>query len=103
MLKISNTLRYRNNVKNNTVRSEDASSGKSIRYEKVALNAKLLAWGIFLIFFIENGTIGLLPKQAYFVYRNVRISDLLLYFLAVYSLFNTKEFAELYKSRNLII
>lgn len=31
----------------------------------LTLNAKLLAWGIFLIFFIENGTLGLIPKQFY--------------------------------------
>jgi hypothetical protein len=66
-------------------------------------NAKLLAWGIFLIFFIENGTLGLIPKQYYFVYRNVRISDLLLYGLTLYSLYNNKEFYKLFKSKALII
>lgn len=66
-------------------------------------NAKLLAWGIFLIFFIENGTLGLVPKQFYFVYRNMRVSDFLLYGLTLYSLFNVKEFSQLYHSRVIII
>lgn len=65
--------------------------------------AKLMAWGIFLIFFIENGTLGLLPKNYYFVYRNMRISDILIYGLTLYSVLNTKEFIELYKSKAIII
>lgn len=69
----------------------------------LTLNAKLLAWGIFLIFFIENGTLGLIPKNFYFVYRNMRISDFLLYGLTLYSLYNLKEFKTLYKSRALIL
>lgn len=69
----------------------------------LALNAKLLAWGIFLIFFVENGTLGLIPKQFYFVYRNMRISDFLLYALSVYALFNVKEYRKLYSSRAMII
>jgi hypothetical protein len=71
--------------------------------EYVTQKAKLLAWGIFLIFFIDNGTLGLLPKSAYFLYRNVRISDLLLYGITVYSLFCVKEYFELYTSRMLIL
>lgn len=69
----------------------------------VTLNAKLLAWGIFLFFFIENGTLGLIPKQFYFVYRNMRISDFLLYGLTVYSIYNSKEFYKYFNSRVLII
>ncbi len=69
----------------------------------LTLNAKLLAWGIFLIFFIENGTLGLIPKQFYFVYRNMRVSDFLLYGLTVYSLYNVKEFRYLYSSRAMLI
>lgn len=67
------------------------------------MKAKLLAWGIFLIFFIENGTLGLLPKNYYFVYRNMRVSDFLIYGLTIYSLFNIKEYAELYRSRTMIL
>jgi len=69
----------------------------------LTLNAKLLAWGIFLIFFIENGTLGLIPKQFYFVYRNMRVSDFLLYALTAYSLFNVKEFSKYYHSRALLL
>ncbi|HMQ78292.1 MAG TPA: hypothetical protein PKD94_01895 [Ignavibacteria bacterium] len=69
----------------------------------LTLNAKLLAWGIFLIFFIENGTLGLIPKQFYFVYRNMRVSDFLLYGLTAYALFNVKEFPRLYHSRAMLI
>lgn len=65
--------------------------------------AKLMAWGIFLIFFIENGTLGLLPKSYYFVYRNMRISDILIYGMTLYSLLNAKEFIELYKSKAIFI
>jgi len=103
MLKISNTLRYRHNGYNTSGPENDSHSGNSIKSDRIALNAKILAWGIFLIFFIENGTLGLFPRQAYFVYRNIRISDLLLYFITLYSLFNTKDFAELYRSRAIII
>lgn len=67
------------------------------------LNAKFLAWAIFLLFFIENGTMGLLPKQFYFVYRNMRISDFLLYGLTVYSFFKVNEYRELYRSVSLLI
>jgi hypothetical protein len=67
------------------------------------LNAKMLAWAIFLYFFIENGTLGLIPKSYYFVYRNVRVSDLIMYGMVIYSLFNLKEFIELYKSPSAIL
>lgn len=69
----------------------------------LTINAKLLAWGIFLIFFIENGTLGLIPKQFYFVYRNMRISDFLLYALTIYSLYEVKEYRNLFSSRALLI
>jgi hypothetical protein len=66
-------------------------------------NAKLLAWAIFLMFFIENGTLGILPKSAYFVYRNMRISDFIMYGLIVYSFFRAKEYYELFNSKSLNI
>lgn len=69
----------------------------------LTLNAKLLAWGIFLVFFIENGTLGLIPKQFYFVYRNVRISDILLYALTAYALYDAKEYSKLLNSRAMIL
>ena len=66
-------------------------------------NAKILAWGLFLFFFIENGTLGLVPRQFYFVYRNMRISDFLLYGLTLYSFYNIKEFLPLYKSKAFLL
>lgn len=69
----------------------------------VSKKVKIIAWGIFLFFFIESGTLGILPKQFYFVYRNMRISDFLLYALTLYSFFNIKEFPELFRSRAVII
>lgn len=66
-------------------------------------NAKLLAWAIFLMFFIENGTLGIFPERSYFVYRNVRISDLIMYCLIVYSLFCVNEYISLFNSKSLII
>ena len=66
-------------------------------------NAKLLAWGFFLIYFIENGTLGLFPTSVYFVYRNIRISDFFIYGLTIYSLWNQREFLELYRSKSTTI
>lgn len=68
----------------------------------ITVNAKLLAWCIFLIIFIENGTLGLIPKQFYYIYRNMRISDFLIYGLILYSLFNVREFEKLFKSKLMI-
>jgi hypothetical protein len=69
----------------------------------VSPQAKILAWFIFLYFFIESGTLGLLPKQVYYVYRNVRFSDLIMYGLIIYSFFRAKEFYEYYGSKLTII
>jgi len=65
--------------------------------------ARLLAIGIFLYYFIENGTLGLLPSKLYFVYRNMRISDILLYGLTIYSLARYKEYKDLFKSKPFLI
>lgn len=100
VVRLANNFRVTARNKNN-----NKPSFGDILVEKnyLTLNTKLLAWGIFLIFFIENGTLGLIPKQFYFVYRNMRVSDFLLYGLTVYSLFNVKEFPNLYHSRALLI
>ncbi|MCI0448153.1 MAG: hypothetical protein L0Y79_00005, partial [Chlorobi bacterium] len=66
------------------------------------LKTRLLAWGFFFYAFIEHGTLGLVPRSYYFVYRNMRISDFIMYFLIVYSFFNLKEYAELYYSKVLL-
>lgn len=100
VVKIANNFRVTNGRKN-----PDSKSFGDILEERnyLTLNAKLLAWGIFLIFFVENGTLGLIPKQFYFVYRNMRISDFLLYSLTAYALFNVKEYSYLYHSRAILL
>lgn len=100
VVKIANNFRIRQNGRP----SGKPSYAEVLENRKILpANAKVLAWGIFLIFFIENGTLGLLPKNFYFVYRNMRISDFLIYGLTIYSLFNIKEFAELYKSSAMML
>lgn len=69
----------------------------------ISQEAKLLAITIFLIFFIDEGTLGLLPRQMYFLYRNVRVSDVLMYGLIIYSFFQAKEYYKLFTSRSLLI
>ena len=71
--------------------------------KSLSRNAKLLAWAIFLMFFIEGGTLGILPKNFYFVYRNMRISDFILYGLIIYSFFKVKEYEKLFNSRSLFV
>ena len=65
--------------------------------------AKMLAWAIFLFYFIENGTVGLIPSSFYFIYRNIRISDFILYGLIIYSFFSAAEYTELFRSKSTII
>jgi hypothetical protein len=101
---ITNTFKQRNKTNNRVLAPSHGSlfppqMGATFLPQKT----KLLAWAIFLVFFIENGTLGLLPRQLYFIYRNVRVSDFLIYGLTIYSLYNVKEFSEYYKSPLLII
>lgn len=67
------------------------------------LRARILAISIFLFYFIEQGTLGLIPQKYYMVFRNVRLSDLILYALVIYSLINYKEYRDLFKSRSFLI
>lgn len=85
--------------KNSTLYSENFLK------EELFVNTKvrLLAIGIFLYYFIENGTLGLVPSKLYFVYRNIRISDLILYGLTLYSLSRYKEYRDLFKSKPFLI
>jgi hypothetical protein len=69
----------------------------------LSLRAKLLAIGIFLFFFIENGTLGFLPENFYYVFRSVRYSDLILYGLVFYSFMQIKEYSYLVKSKSFLI
>lgn len=68
-----------------------------------SLRARVLALVLFLYYFVENGTLGLLPEKYYFLYRNVRISDLILYVLIVYSLACVSEYKDLFKSKPMLI
>ncbi len=79
------------------------NEGEFVRNLKLDLRAKLLAFALFLYFFIENGTLGLIPEKYYFVYRNVRVSDLILYALIGYSFFMYKEYKELFRSKSLLV
>ncbi len=69
----------------------------------LSLKARILALGIFLFYFIENGTMGIIPQKYYTVYRSMRLSDLLLYALIIYSFFKYKEYKNLFNSKLLII
>jgi len=69
----------------------------------LSLKARVLAFGIFLYYFIENGTMGLVPQKYYLVYRSIRISELLLYSMVIYSLFYWKEYRTLFKSKPFMI
>ncbi len=78
---------------------------KDVLEEKQILDnkTKFIAWCIFLFFFIETGTLGLIPRNYYFVYRNMRLSDFIMYFLIIYSFFNIKDFIELYRSKAVLV
>jgi len=97
-------VRLANNFRVTRGKNEKPSYAQALQQSTyLPQSAKLLAWSLFLFFFIENGTIGLVPKQFYFVYRNMRISDFLLYGLTLYALFNVKEYSVLFRSRAFII
>ena len=83
----------------------DLGYGEKVIQDNVyySLKAKFLAFGIFLYFFFENGTLGLLPEKFYMVYRSVRISDIILYVMVIYSIFRIKEYKDLFKSKSLIV
>ncbi len=94
-------------IGNSAVRSDRSSMLYSENFFKetlvVNLKARILAICIFLYYFIENGTMGLVPVKFYLVYRSVRISDLLLYGMVIYSFFHYKEYKELFKSRSFMV
>ena len=85
--------------KSNLLFSESFLRGELI----TNLRARLLAVFLFLYFFIENGTLGLLPAKFYMIYRNVRISDLLLYGMIAYSLYCHREYSVLIKSKAFLL
>jgi hypothetical protein len=69
----------------------------------VNLRARVLAICIFLYYFIENGTLGLIPQKYYMVYRSIRISDMLLYGMIVYSFMCYREYKDLIKSKSFLV
>lgn len=73
--------------------------------EELVLNlrARVLAICLFLYYFVENGTMGLVPAKFYLVYRSVRISDLLLYGMVIYSFIQYREYKDLFKSKPFLI
>jgi hypothetical protein len=68
-----------------------------------SLRARALAFAIFLYFFIQNGTLGLVPERWYIVYRSLRISDFIMFGLIAYSLMCAREYRDLFKSKSFII
>lgn len=92
---------YQNNLGKDlkTIFSESALSGK------IAFNMRgaILAFGFFLYFFVQNGTMGLFPEKWYTYYRSIRLSDLILYVLIIYSFIRIKEYSDLFKSKILLL
>ncbi|MBZ0201814.1 MAG: hypothetical protein K8I03_02225 [Ignavibacteria bacterium] len=89
------------------IRAEKGStlySENFLREELISsYRARILAIAIFLFYFIENGTLGLIPERFYMVYRNVRLSDLILYSTVLYSLIRYNEYRELVNSKPFLI
>lgn len=69
----------------------------------LSLRARALALAIFFYHFFENGTLGILPEKMYYVYRGIRISDIIQYGLIVYSLLCISEYRDYVKSKSFII
>jgi hypothetical protein len=102
---ITNQYGFRkSSAKTGTAKRENLYNEKFVQSDVVlTLKAKMLAIGIFLYFFIENGTIGLLPPSSYIIYRSMRISDFIQYALIIYSFFCIKEYISLFRSRAFLI
>lgn len=99
-----NNLKFRNNSTDGIIKSRFLYKENLLKNESLAsIRAKLLAVFIFLYYFIENGTLGLVPEKYYYVYRSMRISDFILYGLVIYSFYNVREYIDLFKSRPLLI
>jgi hypothetical protein len=104
-----NSLKFRNadDFDRQKLRSDKSTALYSENFLKeelfTNLRTRFLAIAIFLYYFIESGTIGIVPEKAYVLYRNIRISDVILYGLIIYSFFNYREFKDLFKSRSFLI
>ncbi len=102
---ITNQYGFRkSSAKADTVSKKLLYNEKFVQTDVVlSLKAKMLAIAFFLYFFIERGTVGLLPPSAYFVYRSIRVSDLIQYALIIYSFFCIKEYISLFRSKSFLI
>lgn len=104
---INNLGFKKNNLNFRKFRGERSSTLYAENFMKeelvISYRAKILAVCIFLYYFIENGTLGLVPSKFYFVYRNIRISDLLLYGMTFYSLVMYREYKDLFNSKPFFI
>ena len=102
---ISNNFRFRKNSNGDSAQADTKKFKYNEKFLRDSLitnmRARILAFAIFLFYFIEFGTLGLLPEKLYFVYRNVKISDFILYALIIYSMFCYKEYKDLFKSKSL--
>jgi len=86
------------------LKSDLIRSDRYIRNKlRFSLKARGVAYALFLYFFIQSGTLGLVPERWYIVYRSLRISDFILVGLVIYSLFCAREYRELFKSKSFFI
>ena len=84
----------------------DIKNRKSFFYSETVKSRELylssrawfLAFAIFVYHFVQSGTLGIFPEKWYLYYRSIRLSDLLLYALVIYSFINIKEYIELLSS-----
>jgi hypothetical protein len=102
---IANQYGFRkSSAKASTATKELVYNEKFVQTDVVlSLKAKMLAIALFLYFFIERGTLGLLPPSSYFIYRSIRISDFIQYALIIYSFFCIKEYITLFRSKSFLI
>jgi len=102
---IANNLKFKKPAYGAFPQKNEFSYNESRYAENVSINlrGRVLAFTIFLYYFIENGTLGLIPPKYYMLYRNIRISDFILYALILYSFFNIREYGQLFKSKSFLI
>jgi len=104
---ITNSFRLGNNgnnrpsIKEKSVLKYNEASYKEGVVKK--LNTKFLAIAIFAFYFIQQGTVNLIPEKYLYVYRGLNISDLILCALLFYSAVYYKEYKDLFKSKSFLI
>jgi hypothetical protein len=75
----------------------------TVQAENISSKAKMMAWWVFLIIFIDNGTLGIFPQQLYLLYRGVFLSDILIYALIIYTFFHLDEIRKEMNSKLMIV